>query len=500
MSRNNASTANGQFDFDEDTEWDLNDLGTYPTDFTIRVGGAQGGDLDIPHEKALGIFFQDDYQPSDNVTLNLGVRMDRQSTVGEANIGPRLGFSWDPARDGRTVVRGGFGRFYDRFPIGSWEDFFLDAVNLASGYTVRVPGSGSDQQLFFDIVQANGYTTPNQLRDHLAADLEGNLAGALNTAPTVDNPDRVTPYADTVSVGVEREISNGVSIGFDFVHTRNRDLQLRVDLNPFSRVSGRPNISILNGAPVSLNSVRTYINGGKSNTNSLQFSLQRRFMDSAIGRFSARVSYTYLNQSGNVEARSLEPARFQVRTESGYNFDTGTLIGAPLNLGLSNPASMDFASNWVRPHNLVTSWSYQVPGTAVGTNQGLMFSGIFRIMSGDRFTPQLTSRMDNNGREVAPAGSYSAGGTSDIALDDITATGRENGGFRPDFTRLDVSFRYRVAMGSRITGTILFDIFNVTDRTNYSNQGSSFVTSGGFLIPTAARSPREFQLGLRFDW
>ncbi len=130
-----------------------------------------------------------------------------------------------------------------------------------------------------------------------------------------------------------------------------------------------------------------------------------------------------------------------------------------------------------------------------------MFSGIFRIMSGDRFTPQLTSRMDNNEREVAPAGSYSAGNTSsDIALDAISATGRENGGFRPNFTRLDLSFRYRVGLGSRFTGTILFDIFNVTDRTNYSNQGSSFVTSGGFLIPTAARSPREFQLGLRFDW
>ncbi len=349
-------------------------------------------------------------------------------------------------------------------------------------------------------MQANGYSTLNQLRDHLAADIEGNLGGAFNSSPTVDNPDRVTPYADTLSVGVEREISNGVSVGFDFVHTRNRDLQLRVDLNPFSRATGRPNISILNGAPVSLNSVRTYINGGRSNTNSLQFSLQRRFMDSAIGRFSARVSYTYLNQSGNVEARSLEAARFQTRTESGYNFDTGTIIGAPLNLGLDNPASTDFASNWVRPHNLVTSWSYQVPGTAVGSNQGLMFSGIFRIMSGDRFTPLLTDRMDNNERQVAPAGSYSPNGTSDIALDAISATGRENGGFRPNFSRLDLSLRYRLPLNDPFTATVLFDIFNVTNRVNYSNQGSSFVTSGGFLIPTAARSPREFQLGVRVDF
>ena len=66
-------------------------------------------------------------------------------------------------------------------------------------------------------------------------------------------------------------------------------------------------------------------------------------------------------------------------------------------------------------------------------------------------------------------------------------------------SRLNLSFRYRLRISAVFTGTILFDIFNVTNKTNFSNQGSSFVTSGGFLIPTAARSPREFQLGIRFD-
>ena len=506
VTRNDASTANGQFDFDTDAEWTRNDLSTYPTNFDIRVGGALGDGLNIPNEKVVGLFFQDDYQPVDNVTLNLGVRFDRQSTVGEGNIGPRLGFSWDPARDGQTVVRGGYGRFYDRYPIGTWEDYFLDSANLASGYTERIPGSGDDPQLFFDIVQANGFTNLNQLRDHLAAQLEANLGGAFNSAPTVDNPNRVTPYADTLSIGVEREITSGVSVGVDFVHTRNRDIQLRVDLNPLSNsLGGRPNISILNGQVARFNNINTDINGGESNTNSLQFSLQRRFMDSAIGRFSARVSYSYLNQSGNVEARSLETVRFQTRTESGYNFDTGQFIGAPLDLGLSNPAGTDFASQWIRPHNLVTSWSYQVPGTATGGGQGLMLSGVFRVMSGDRFTPQLTSRLDNNNRQIAPAGSYSANTNSDIALGATDSDGKENSGFNPNFSRLDLSLRYRLGLGQLIgntnfQATVLFDIFNVTNRTNFSNQGSDFVNNSGFLIPTAARSPREFQLGVRVDF
>lgn len=506
---NNSTLANGQFGFDTDRAFDPSDITTFPVSFLFRFGGPSGGgDQEVPANNVFGLFLQDDWQPTENLTLNLGLRYDWEEVVDDNdNIGPRIGFTWDPLGQGRTAVRGGWGRFYERFQLGDggFASFFLDAVRLNQGFLFRFPSAGGDQQFFFDFAQTNGITTLNGLRDALIALFEAGGGSALNPFPTVDNADRVSPFADTFTIGVEHEVAPNVSVSADFVHTENQDQLLFVNLNPFSLTRGRPNISILDGQPIALGSITTHVNAGESTYDGLQLSVHKRMSDTPVGPLFGRVSYTLARQEGNANAgfSGGQFAYFQEFSLSGFDFDTGQVIGEPLNLNLDNPANVDRPSPWHRTHNFVTSWSWIVPGTSWKENEGLMISGVYRWMSGDRDTYFLFSRLDNGNREIAPAGTFDANNPIDISQGPIEFDGRINGAEAPDFQRLDLSFRYRIPfdVGTRpYDVTVLADVFNISNEVNFRNIGSSFVQSGAFLNPTRAFVPREFQIGIRFTY
>lgn len=62
-------------------------------------------------------FFQDKWTINDRLTLEYGVRFDRDTIARENNLAPRLAFAFSPIRDGRTVIRGGVGLFYDQISL-----------------------------------------------------------------------------------------------------------------------------------------------------------------------------------------------------------------------------------------------------------------------------------------------------------------------------------------------------------------------------------------------
>ena len=64
-------------------------------------------------------FFEDKWTISDRLTLEYGVRFDRDTIARENDFAPRLAFAFSPIRDGRTVVRGGIGLFYDRINLNT---------------------------------------------------------------------------------------------------------------------------------------------------------------------------------------------------------------------------------------------------------------------------------------------------------------------------------------------------------------------------------------------
>ena len=73
---------------------------------------------------------QDKWQLNRKLTLQLGLRYDWQDitpTVTDA-VAPRLGLAYDPMGDGKTLIRGGVGKFYNLQPIAIEATLLSQAV------------------------------------------------------------------------------------------------------------------------------------------------------------------------------------------------------------------------------------------------------------------------------------------------------------------------------------------------------------------------------------
>ena len=96
-------------------------LGGGATQFSINAGRPELG----VHQVDVGIFAGDEWRARPNLTLSLGLRYETQSNIHDwRDFAPRLAVAWapGPARKGaraKTVLRAGFGMFYDRFALGN---------------------------------------------------------------------------------------------------------------------------------------------------------------------------------------------------------------------------------------------------------------------------------------------------------------------------------------------------------------------------------------------
>ncbi len=104
-------------------------LGLTPAEILARGGGASQFSIaaGIPETAVnrfdIAVFAGDDWRLRPDLTLNLGLRYEDQPNISDArDIAPRVGFAWAPGGHAnnprpKTVLRGGFGIFYDRFAL-----------------------------------------------------------------------------------------------------------------------------------------------------------------------------------------------------------------------------------------------------------------------------------------------------------------------------------------------------------------------------------------------
>jgi hypothetical protein len=245
---------NGTFSFSQNNlPFDANDFRTYPDRLSIRVPGEL---RNFQKSQSFGTFVQDKWKINNRLTLTLGLRYDLDNVtipevdnplfddpsewpVDKNNFQPRLGFAYNLA-DNQTLLRGGYGRFYEKthFELISavktntpWTTSFNRLFPLNNADPGPIQGNRPN-----DPFLANGPFLPDALRAEIAALFPPGTT-VRNTGSTFDNPNRVMPYTDQLSLGIERQLRSDLSVSADYVHAFGRDQLMAVALNPTLRAT-----------------------------------------------------------------------------------------------------------------------------------------------------------------------------------------------------------------------------------------------------------------------
>lgn len=485
-----GSRDNGLFEFLHNRPFDPDNPRTYPSVFSIRLGEIY---FDVTDRRGNG-YAQDKWQINQNLTLNLGLRYDYQSMTPETKdaIAPRLGFAYDPTGSGRTVIRGGIGKFYEYQLIGVLNELTQDAVITRAfmfetdedeaPLAGRIPSHPCLQPAGNNglaVISAPCRAMLTELRSRVASE------GFVNSEPTLDG-DRRLGYLWSFSAGVQRELMPNVGVSVDLVANRGRDQTALIDINEprllGDGVFGRPGPAVFDPDGQLIPSQARGARFGRvlqfqtrddfnTDYNALEIGLDKRYAD----RWSGRFAYT-LSRSRDVGTAG-----------GGANISTKRVSDD------LNPRTDYGRSNFDNRHAL----AFSLNGNPW---RGLGAGAVFRYYSGYPIN-ELVGRDINNDRDSLDRPVRGIHDATRPIVSPVDATGRaiRNGIDGEELMLVDLRFQYLFDMPRQGSLGLFWEIYNATNRANFGNPTGSR-RSSNFLVPVRANSPRTMQLGVRYTF
>lgn len=435
------------------------------------------------NSRNVGFFVDDTIRVNDRVTFNLGLRYDHnkafsaeQHEVDEFGnetstvfpqtdyytwdyFSPRVGFNVKLTKDGRTVLKGHFGRYHRSIATGEFANVIGPSIKPTFSGTYVFPDNWDPAN------QARaGHFDPGSLEF-----FEG------NTNLGVD-PDYESPYVDQYIVGFERELMKSLGVQVNYVHKRGKKFAAWEDIAgqyttvPFTDDLGDDStgrtfdVFELTSDPGDRQFRISNPDGVETTVDAVSLDLVRRMtgkwqMNGSVtwlrgtGRVQESASSVGIQQRGGLQFRDFgkNPNDF-VNTDGRLRLDV--TWNAKLQVLYKLPAGFLASANLIQRNNAWLVRRGRVPVSVTGIPEG---------------TTILLQKRGENGR-------------------------------LPDITQLDMRLQKDFQLNKEARISVFVDALNLLNESDYEGVASSLVTSGVYNDPLAPVWPRRFMLGAKLKF
>ncbi|MGH9913853.1 MAG: TonB-dependent receptor domain-containing protein, partial [Pyrinomonadaceae bacterium] len=490
-----------------------------------------------------GLFVQDDWKISPRLTLNLGLRYeylgvfreegDRLSNfvlgrgllrVGEAglsrlyepdynNFAPRIGFAYDLTGKGKTILRGGYGLYYD---TPSQDYFLLQA--FASG------GSSSPALNPLPGLETFNITFPATAIIPFDPNVSvfGNAAASLptsNLAIFAVDQQLKTPYIHNYNLNLQQELRKGTVLQVSYVGSRGTKLYRLRDIN---QATAGPAATSQSRRPFNTQFPQfSFINYLETSANSNYDALQTYLKQRLTRGLSFYVAYTW--------SKSIDDAS---------NGLFGGTRGVSFPQDSNNLRAERAVSSFDTRHRFTTNFTYDVnflpdllSGLPKRLTEGWQLAGIYTGASGLPITPFLSTDASgtgelndrpnliddpNSGRNSNQSTRIQAFNTAAFVTpaDGVTTFAFGNAGrntiIGPSLHIVDFSLNKATKITERVSVQFRAEFFNLFNHVNFSlpnvdfSSPATFGSIGETPDVTAGNprlgegGPRVIQFGLKF--
>ena len=446
-------------------------------------------------QNLLGLHAEDLVAVSSRLNLTLGLRYDYDSlSKGGAasgdgdNIAPRLAFNWQLG-DG-SVVRGGYGIFYDKTIYSIYSDA-LQQNSTAAGFRSQLEGlialgllpatTALDRVTFDGNLTADLTSGVTYLQGPTPEEVQGQRQLVVSNERRILNPNGYpNPRTQHFAVGYQRQIGDRHLFYADLIHARSSGLPRLRDLNAPARYPIDPN-NVVVRTVAEANATRPIpiLSGGARSIIVSETAGRARYSAASLNLIKDRHDDVYAYRLSYTVSRLMndtEDINFRAQDANDFALEYGPSIND-------------------RRH-VINAVAYCYPTRALSVSLALLAQSgqpINRIPDAQVYG---TTDLNGDGRSFSDA--Y-------VGNSDRYPGAPRNSDRLPWAYTVDLGLQYDIPLGAHRLG-VRADVFNLLNRVNLSGFSNNATQSnqiqvgpeGGPVVERNAGPPRQFQFGLRY--